>query len=113
MSKTAKSRGERETIIRSSAEHGEGWVVFSEDPTMIRMMEKAWGPSTKRSEFGFEWRDIVWNAVRVRKPKAISEAIRAKMAETARIRFGKARSASSSETGTETPKEKSDDTEQD
>lgn len=62
-----KTRAEMETVIRQSAED-KTWIVFTEVPRTIRRMERIFGPGTKKSAIGYEWRNVPQSAVRVCKP---------------------------------------------
>lgn len=74
-----KSRAERETIIRRAADE-QTWDVFSEDPRVIRVLERRHGPGFPHGS-GFRW---VLGAPCVsfpRKRAQLSEEQRAEAAE--------------------------------
>ena len=48
-----RSRAEQETIIRRAADE-QDWDVFSEDPRVIRVLERRHGPGIPHG-FGFRW----------------------------------------------------------
>lgn len=68
------TRSERETIITRAADESD-WHVFTEDPRVIRRMEKNHGPGKKVGALGFEW-TVPSACVSLRKPMSINAAAR-------------------------------------
>lgn len=73
MGNQSKTRAERETIIRRAADESD-WEVFSEDPRIIRKMEKLWGKGHQdhQSTEGYVW-TVPSSGVSLRKPRVLSE----------------------------------------
>lgn len=80
-----KTRTETETIIRQSAADKE-WVVFSEDPKIIRRMEKLFGQGRRRSDVGTEW-IVPQRCIRI----AAKRSMTPEQSEAAKARLAKAR----------------------
>lgn len=72
----SKSRAETETIIRRSAAD-DSWVVFSEDPVIIRKMTRLYGAGRTISAVGVSW-SVPLAAVGLRKPRVYTDEQRAK-----------------------------------
>lgn len=62
------SRAERETIITRAADQT-SWHVFTEDPSVIRLLTRRWGPGKPSGEFGVEW-DAPKARISFRSPRA-------------------------------------------
>jgi len=62
-----RTRSEMETIIRRAADEQE-WVVFSEDPVIIRRLESLFGAGEKKSDTGRVWR-LPRKGVSFRRPR--------------------------------------------
>lgn len=83
-----KSRDELETVIRASASD-RTWTVFSENPRIIRRLEKHHGPGRKVSACGYQW-DLPMNCVSFRRAIRLSEEQReARAAKLRSARKGK------------------------
>lgn len=70
-----KKRDELETVIRQSAAD-KYWVVFTEDPKILRKMTRLFGPGKPKSALGQEW-VIPQSAVGLRKPRFLSDSAKA------------------------------------
>jgi hypothetical protein len=77
-----------ETIIRRAADERE-WVVFSEDPVVVRRLESLFGPGEKRSDIGRVWR-LPLKGVSFRRPRKTQGCDEQKRKELAE-RLAKAR----------------------
>lgn len=67
-----KSKAELETLIRGCASD-RTWVIFTEDPKMIRKLTKLHGSGRQVSECGWEWRGIAFSCVSLRKPRLAAQ----------------------------------------
>lgn len=77
-----RTRSEMETIIRRAADEQE-WVVFSEDPVIVRRLASLFGPGEKTSDIGRVWK-VPRKGVSFRrpaKPREISDQARKQSAE--------------------------------
>lgn len=92
ISVTMKSRAETETVIRRSAAD-KAWIVFTEDPVVLRKMNRLYGPGRPKSSVGMEW-EIPLAGVGLRKPRVLTEEQR----ETASARLKVALRKNGSET---------------
>lgn len=77
-----KSRAETETVIRRSADD-DHWVVFSEDPVILRKMTAIHGPG-KVKGLGQEWL-VPRNGIGFRRARQLSDDQRAKLRDRLKV----------------------------
>lgn len=80
-----KTRAETETVIRRSADEAT-WDVFSEDPKVIRKLERLYGQG-KNCGHGFRW-EIPPAGISIRKPRELTAEQREKLILRARSLHG-------------------------
>lgn len=78
------SNAERETMLNMPADDRSGWIVFSDDPVMMRKLEKANAEFVRNVGAGKEYRLKAEQVTFRRGKKQLSEEAKAKLSERMR-----------------------------